>query len=87
MLVFGFSMCMCVPFFVTRLLSAVKIYFFILLTICVSWVEMKKKISFVLGESQIKQVNCVGFMAGAGMPYTDGDFDFLFVVMELNYLI
>lgn len=39
--------------------------------------EMKKKISFVHGESQTKQVNYVGFMAEAGMPCTDGEFDSL----------
>lgn len=38
---------------------------------------MKKKISFVHGESEIKQVNFVGFTAGVGMPCTHGELDFL----------
>lgn len=54
-----------------------KNLFLFLLSIFVNCVEMKKKISFVHGESQIKHVNCVGFMAEAGMPCTDGEFDFL----------
>lgn len=66
-----------VHFAVTRLLSTVKTYFFILLSIFLNCVEMKKKISFVHGESQTKQVNYVGFMAEAGMPCTDGEFDSL----------
>lgn len=38
-----------VPFFVTRLLSIVKMYFFNLLSIFVNCVEIKKKIGFVHG--------------------------------------